>query len=1202
MMIDLLFPEKNKVDEVAQNILEKRYFKPGETTWEEVAKRVVDWVVPEGDDTKLPIFNLLLHRYFIPNSPTLVNAGTEGGGLSGCYVVDFPDSIEGIYKTKLDFALIARKGGGCGTTLSKLRPEKSRVSGSTHGYAGGPVNFFNTICTDMEVITQAGFREMAMMGVMSVYAPDIVKFITAKTEEGKMSNTNISVLVDNEFMEKVEKDEEYQTYFDYPDRREYGPIYRAREIFEMIVEGAWKNGEPGLLFKEKLNNSPYQYTNQTIDAVNPCVIGDTLVHTVEGRIKIKDLVGQEIDVFCMNEEGKIAISTARNIRKTRENSELILIHTTREDLVCTPDHLVFTMNRGWVRADELLLTDKLKGINKKMHGEQKVYVGLTETEYVPEHRFIASHYYDIEGMDVHHVDGNHMNNTKSNLSALKHHEHSALTSYKHDDWTPHGPDGKYVKKKETKKKVSYNLNYNKRGVRLKIKSIEKLEIKDDVYDLEVDNYHNFIANGLVIHNCGEMPLPANGVCNLGSLDILKFYDEEEDDLNYIQLELAVRLSVRFLDMVIDRNSFPTPEITEWALRNRPVGLGIFGLADYFLKRKLVYGSEESLKEIKKIMGFIYTVAEDESITLGEELGVPEECKKLPVPRRNITLLSIAPTGSISLLGGSSSGIEPIFSEVTVRKDNTGTYNMIHPESEKEYFRCAVSANGTQEVNWREHILVQDAVQEFVDSGVSKCIEAGTIIPTNKGLIRIEDFSDVIEDDSFVDISKLNILTNGSKITNHYRAGLKESTEILLDNGATIVGATESHRLLTSTGWKTLKDIVVGDVILGKLVKSHGVGGENIYWDSKFNTNSNKINIPKKMTPHFAEFVGMISSDGHCTESTGFVGISCKNDAVEAEFKMLCESIFGVSPNEIIDKRNGVKSLYITSRNLSRFMIHFIGTDAYNKFTPKEILLGNEAEKLSYLRGISLDGYLKPVKRGKEKALCIYGGMSKKLAYSIAEICRSFGVPKVYQGQKVVKGFGVEFYVVVSNELQELIKCIEPHKNSASTYIDYNVYISRNDIENKRVPLKHKHYFALKNLRILDKKREYCFSSIASGLGFSTEILANRVTKVTGVGLKELFDIEVEDSHSYVINGVISHNTINFPNHTRRQTIYDAFTLAWKLPNIKGMTVYRNGSRIKEVLSPKNLKRDKCPVCDAELIKESGCKHCSVCDFSVCEIG
>ena len=557
------------------------------------------------------------------------------------------------------------------------------------------------------------------MGVMSIYHPDIVKFITAKTEEGKMSNTNISVLVDDAFMRAVENDEEYTTFFDFEDGTLLGPTYKARDIFNLIVEGAWQNGEPGLAYKEKLNNSPYSYSGQELNAVNPCIVGDTFIHTVEGRIKIKDLIGQEIDVFCMNEEGKIAISTAKNIRMTRERAPLVKIHTTREDIVCTYDHLIYTMNRGWVEARDLKVTDKLKGLNKKMHGEQKVYIGLTQTEYVPEHRFIAGHYWDIEGLDVHHVDGNHMNNTKSNLSGITHQEHSSLTGYKHDDWTPHGPDGKYIKKKDRKKKVSYNLNYNQRGVRLKIKSIEFLDIEESVYDLEVPEYGNFIANGIVIHNCGEMPLPANGVCNLGSLDIAKFYDEESDDLNYIQLELATRLSIRFLDMVIDRNSFPTEDIAKWALENRPVGLGIFGLADYFIKRKIVYGSEESLKEIRKIFGFIYTVAEDESITMGEELGVPLACVNLPKPRRNVTLLSVAPTGTISILGGSSSGIEPIFSEVTVRKDNTGTYNIVHPDSDKEYFRCAVSANGAKEVSWKEHILVQNAVQEFVDSGVSK---------------------------------------------------------------------------------------------------------------------------------------------------------------------------------------------------------------------------------------------------------------------------------------------------------------------------------------------------------------------------------------------------------------------------------------------------------------------------------------------------
>lgn len=278
----MVFEKTGDLSPTAMNILKKRYFRNGETTWEEVVKRVVDYVcVDEEEDTKTVITEMIEGRYFLPNSPCIVNSGTIGGGLSACFVVDMKDTIEDIYKTKLDFALIARKGGGCGTTLSKLRPAGSKVGGSTHGYSAGPINFYNTICHDMEILTQGGFRDMAMMGTLSIYHPDIIKFITAKTIEGKMTTTNISVVVDDAFMEKVKNDATYDTYFDYEKYnidgelyriREFGESYKARDIFNMIVDGAWKNGEPGLLFRDRINDSPYKYSNQVIEATNPCGI------------------------------------------------------------------------------------------------------------------------------------------------------------------------------------------------------------------------------------------------------------------------------------------------------------------------------------------------------------------------------------------------------------------------------------------------------------------------------------------------------------------------------------------------------------------------------------------------------------------------------------------------------------------------------------------------------------------------------------------------------------------------------------------------------------------------------------------------------------------------------------------------------------------------------------------------------------------
>jgi len=482
------FPEIRKFSPTGMQILRKRYLSPGESTWNNVIDRVSNYVMNDWEEEpKQQAREMMLNRYFIPNSPCIVNSGKKNGGLLACFVVDFQDTIEDIYKTKLDFALIAKKGGGCGTTLTHIRPKGSIVAGSTHGYSGGPVNFFDTICKDMEVMTQAGFRDMAMMGTISVYHPDILEFITAKEVEGKMTTTNMSVVVDNKFMQAVENDTTFWTEFNNVKYQEY----KAREVFNLIVEGSFRNGEPGILFWDEINgNTPYKYVGIKIYSTNPC---------------------------------------------------------------------------------------------------------------------------------------------------------------------------------------------------------------------------------------GEQPLPPNGSCNLGSIDISK-YIKKDGNLDYEKLELSVKLSVRFLDSVIDKNTFPTKEIEEVSLKSRQIGLGIMGLADYFLIKKIIYGSEESLVELENILKFMYDVAELESIRMGKELGIPEWCQKLPVPRRNITLLSIAPTGTISLLAGCNSGIEPIFSEIVIRNDKTGSYQFENDLAHQPYFRCAVSANGNEkEVTWEEHVKIQASAQKHVDSGVSKTI-------------------------------------------------------------------------------------------------------------------------------------------------------------------------------------------------------------------------------------------------------------------------------------------------------------------------------------------------------------------------------------------------------------------------------------------------------------------------------------------------
>lgn len=226
--------------------------------------------------------------------------------------------------------------------------------------------------------------------------------------------------------------------------------------------------------------------------------------------------------------------------------------------------------------------------------------------------------------------------------------------------------------------------------------------------------------------CSEQPLPPNGVCNLGSIDISKFVKKGSDVIDWKRLEYAVRYGVRFLDAVVDKTSYPTSDIEKWAKENRAIGLGIMGFADACLIREIPYGSEESLHLLKDILTFISYFAEYESIKLGREFGIPKACIGLPLPRRNVTLTTIAPTGTVSLIAGCSSGIEPIFSEITIRNDKTGTYTFENNLADKPYFRCAVSTNGAQEVTWEEHINTLSTAQKYIDSGVSKTINFPTM--------------------------------------------------------------------------------------------------------------------------------------------------------------------------------------------------------------------------------------------------------------------------------------------------------------------------------------------------------------------------------------------------------------------------------------------------------------------------------------------
>jgi ribonucleoside-diphosphate reductase alpha chain len=211
---------------------------------------------------------------YVPNSPTLMNAGTGQGTLSACFVLPLEDTMGGIMKAAHDAAMVQKFGGGTGFALSEIRPSGSTIS-TTHGTACGPINVLRHLSSVSSLVTQGGKRDGANMAVMDVHHPNILEFIECKQIEGEIHNFNISVGASDEFMEAVKNGTNYNLYFranpaDPNSPREKKGELNAREVFDKIVHGAWRNGEPGMIFLDHVNrHSPVLHLGR-ITATNPC--------------------------------------------------------------------------------------------------------------------------------------------------------------------------------------------------------------------------------------------------------------------------------------------------------------------------------------------------------------------------------------------------------------------------------------------------------------------------------------------------------------------------------------------------------------------------------------------------------------------------------------------------------------------------------------------------------------------------------------------------------------------------------------------------------------------------------------------------------------------------------------------------------------------------------------------------------------------
>lgn len=798
----------------ALKLLKQRYFLPSEN-WEGLVKRNVDHITDRNHEL---YYELIGNRVFLPNSPSLANAGRKNGGLFACFTAGIEeDTFESIFKSVGDIGMVAKLGGGCGFTGTFIRPKGSPVAGSAHGFAIGPNAVAESISFLMDKVTQNGLRSMALMYTLSAEHPDIEEFINLKqtVNESACANFNQSVFVKDSWMNRA---------LSHPGSYE-------EHLLNKIAQHAHNNGEPGQLFEDAINDCPYKETGQYIYTTNPSLKKGTKVITSLGYLPIEDLEGK--DFYVINLDGELSPAACW---KSGNNKQLYRIKFSGGvEYFCTPEHKWPVINNGlavntftnelsvgdiipvsttkkltfgtkgsyedgffsgWLYGDGWL-TDRKDGIRqagiivssldeknncleplKSKLNDLSPNVNFIERKdrkaswkevnfSVPKVQEFLD-YYQIDKKSLGlpksiwndvtedfvwgFIDGlissdGHVRNNQIILTSA----HETLAKEFSELLGIMGIKANVIYSEtssnfsKTKKYDRYNvsfsgsffpveftLTHNQKNSQLKtgkkfhsffyrqIEEVSLVNVFSDVWDIRVDDEkHCFSLSNIITGNCSEQGLPPYGSCNLASINLNHEMFHDQHGFMMHKLEDVVRAMVYYLDRTGTVNKFPTQQHQTWYEQNRPIGIGIMGLADLYLRYGIKYGSYASKEFLDETMELIQDISYDVSEKLGKDLGVPLQCQKLAQPRRNITTVSIAPTGSIAMIAECSHGIEPIFSPSYTRIDERGQeYLYTHPKANEDYF---VSAVGERQATWKEQIDLVATAQKNCDSGISKTI-------------------------------------------------------------------------------------------------------------------------------------------------------------------------------------------------------------------------------------------------------------------------------------------------------------------------------------------------------------------------------------------------------------------------------------------------------------------------------------------------
>jgi len=370
-----------KLSPNAVRVLQTRYLKKNEKrkvveTPRQMFERVAENIaaVDKKYDSKADVSATAREFYetmalleFLPNSPTLMNAGTPLQQLAACYVLPVEDDMRSIFDAVKQMALIQQGGGGTGFSFSRLRPKNDLVRTSM-GMASGPVSFMRAFNAATDVIKQGGRRKGANMGMLRVDHPDVLEFVKAKEKEGEFSNFNISMGITDEFMRALKRGSDYAIVN--PRTKKVVGRLNAPAVFRAIAETAWKNGEPGIVFIDTINAANPTPSLGKLESTNPCIAGDARVSCASGLPSLEQVVergGALLAVDnrmlqfnsspCSTQYGT-TFGVAHKVQLTDEKETVTIETKSGFELTLTKDHKVMTTS-GWKQAEKLSSGDEV---------------------------------------------------------------------------------------------------------------------------------------------------------------------------------------------------------------------------------------------------------------------------------------------------------------------------------------------------------------------------------------------------------------------------------------------------------------------------------------------------------------------------------------------------------------------------------------------------------------------------------------------------------------------------------------------------------------------------------------------------------------------------------------------------------------------------------------------------------------------------